>query len=112
MANTVFVGNLSYSVEVLDLQSAFADFGDITEAKVIKDFHTGRSKGYGFVTFTSDNEAQQAVDGMNDKEINGRNVRVNIAKTKSNSNSGFNANRGGQFRHNNDSNYYGNHDRR
>jgi len=89
MSNTVFVGNLSYAVEGQDLLSAFANFGDVTEAKVIKDFHTGRSRGYGFVTFSTENEAQKAVDGMNDKEINGRSVRVNIARNKVN-NGGFN----------------------
>ena len=59
MSNTVFVGNLSYAVEGQDLLSAFANFGDVTEAKVIKDFHTGRSRGYGFVTFSTENEAKK-----------------------------------------------------
>ncbi|MDF2867265.1 MAG: glycine-rich RNA-binding protein 4, mitochondrial-like isoform [Gammaproteobacteria bacterium] len=110
MSNTVFVGNLSYTVEGPDLRSAFANFGDITEAKVIKDFHTGRSRGYGFVTFSTENEAQKAVDGMNDREINGRSVRVNLARNKTASNGGFGQNRGGFNRRNNDS-YHASQDR-
>lgn len=110
MSNTVFVGNLSYSVEGTDLRSAFANFGDVTEAKVIKDFHTGRSKGYGFVTFSTENEAQKAVAEMNDREINGRNIRVNIARNKAN-NGGFNQNRGGFNRRGSNSSYYSDQDR-
>lgn len=91
MSNTVFVGNLSYNVEVPELQSAFATYGDITEAKVIKDFHTGRSRGYGFVTYSCAQAAQRAVEEMNEKEINGRSVRVNIAQNKAN---GYTPNRG------------------
>lgn len=81
MSNTIFVGNLSYSVEVSELQSVFANF-EVTEAKVIKDFQTGRSRGYGFVTFANAQDAQRAVDEMNEKEISGRHIRVNLAKNK------------------------------
>lgn len=105
MSNTVFVGNLSYAVEGQDLQSAFANFGVITEAKVIKDFHSGRSRGYGFVTFSTEDEALKAVEEMNDKEINGRSVRVNLARNKAASNGGFSQNRGGFNRRSYDSHY-------
>lgn len=105
MSNTVFVGNLSYAVEGQDLQSAFANFGTITEAKVIKDFHSGRSRGYGFVTFSTEGEALKAVEEMNDKEINGRSVRVNIARNKVASNGSFGQNRVGFSRRSHDSHY-------
>lgn len=84
MSNTVFVGNLSYAVRAAELQSAFDTFGEITEAKVITDHMTGRSKGYGFVTYSSASDAQKAVETMNEKEISGRNIRVNIARNKTN----------------------------
>ena len=78
---TLFVGNLPYSAETADLESAFSEFEGVTETKVVKDFQTGRSRGFGFVSFDSKEKAEQALV-MDGKEINGRPLRVNIARGK------------------------------
>jgi cold-inducible RNA-binding protein len=76
---TIFVSNLAYAVDTQDLIDAFATFGEITEAKIIKDRETQRSKGFGFVTFIDADQAKDALN-MNGKELHGRTVRVNFAR--------------------------------
>lgn len=76
---TIFVSNLAYGLETKDLISAFSTFGEITDAKIIKDRESGRSKGFGFVTFIDPDQAKEALD-MNGKELHGRTVRVNFAR--------------------------------
>ena len=76
----VYVGNLPWSVDQAGLKKMFDEFGEITEAVVISDKFSGRSKGFGFVTFTSDEDAKKAIDAMNEKEVEGRNLKVNEAK--------------------------------
>lgn len=76
----IYVGNLPYSVDGEKLKELFNEFGDIEEATVISDKFSGRSKGFGFVTFTNDDDAKKAIEAMNDKEIEGRKLRVNEAK--------------------------------
>lgn len=80
MAKKLFVGNLSWGVDNAALEDAFAQFGAIDEAVVITDRATGRSKGFGFVTFSDDAAADTAVDEMNEKELDGRPVTVNEAR--------------------------------
>ena len=76
------------SVEILasstddDLRSAFEAFGEVTSAKVIMDRETGRSRGFGFVEMPNDNEAREAIDGMNQKDLQGRSLRVNEARER------------------------------
>jgi cold-inducible RNA-binding protein len=80
MGNKVYVGNLPFSVDQAALKGMFEEFGEITEAVVISDKFSGRSKGFGFVTFASDEEAQKAVAAMNEKEVEGRALKVNEAR--------------------------------
>ncbi len=76
----VYVGNLPWSVDSDKLKEIFSKFGEITEATVIKDKFSGRSKGFGFVTFASKEDADKAVSEMNEKEMEGRALKVNEAK--------------------------------
>ncbi|MGM0546286.1 MAG: RNA recognition motif domain-containing protein [Bacteroidota bacterium] len=78
----IYVGNLSYKVSDQELEEVFAEFGDVTSAKVIKDRETGRSKGFGFVEMADESEAQEAINELDGAEINGRAVKVNKARPK------------------------------
>ena len=78
----IYVGNLPFSFGQKELQEAFESFGEISEAVVISDKYSGRSKGFGFVTFTNDEEAKKAIEGMNGKEVGGRELKVNEAKPR------------------------------
>ncbi len=80
MGKKLYVGNLSYSVSDSELESMFAEFGQVDSARVISDRDSGRSKGFGFVEMANDNEAQAAIEAMNGKENNGRALTVNEAK--------------------------------
>ena len=80
MGNKVYVGNLSWGIGDNELKKAFAEFGEVTEARVIIDRMTRRSKGFGFVTFATDEEAQKAVSAMDGKEVEGRALKVNEAR--------------------------------
>lgn len=82
MSQKLFVGSLSYSATSDDLQEAFAAFGTVESANVISDRDTGRSKGFGFVEMTSEEEAQAAIDGLNGKDLKGRPVNVSVAKPR------------------------------
>lgn len=79
MSNKVYVGNLSWSAGDDDLATAFGQFGTITEIKIVFDRDTGRSKGFGFITFETADQADTAVEAMNGKEILGRAIKTNIA---------------------------------
>jgi RNA recognition motif-containing protein len=76
------VGNLAYGVSSSDLQQMFEAFGTVQSAQVIMDRETGRSKGFGFVEMGSDQEAQAAIDGLNGKSMDGRNLTVNEARPR------------------------------
>lgn len=78
----IFVGNLAWSVSERDLYDNFANFGQIEDCKLITDRETGRSRGFGFITFTNDNEGQAAIEAMNGKDLNGRPVKVNEAHAR------------------------------
>ncbi|GAB2741177.1 hypothetical protein GCM10027019_21200 [Melaminivora jejuensis] len=80
MGNKLYVGNLPYSVRDQDLEQAFGQFGAVTSAKVMMERDTGRSKGFGFVEMGSDEEAQQAINGMNGQSLGGRSIVVNEAR--------------------------------
>jgi RNA recognition motif-containing protein len=82
MAKKLFVGNLSWSTTDAGLREAFEPFGEVMEAKVITERDTGRSRGFGFVTFTDDEAADTAIQEMNGAEIDGRAVRVNEAEQR------------------------------
>jgi len=78
----LYAGNLSYSMTNESLESLFAEFGTVVSAQVIQDRDTGRSKGFGFVEMADDNSAQQAINGLNEKEVDGRALTVNEAKPR------------------------------
>ena len=80
--NKIFVGSLSWSTNEDTLSSHFAKFGDIEEAKIITHRDTGRSRGFGFVTFGTKDAALKAVEEMDGTELDGRTIRVNLAQEK------------------------------
>ena len=82
MAKKLYVGNLSYETSGSDLQKLFEGFGSVESAQVISDRDTGRSKGFGFVEMSNDQEAQAAINGLNGKEIGGRSLTVNEARPR------------------------------
>lgn len=82
MGKKIYVGNLPFSSNDQSLETLFSDFGTVESAKVIIDRDSGRSKGFGFVEMSTEEEAQAAIEQLNEKEIEGRNIRVNEAKPK------------------------------
>jgi len=82
MSNKLFVGNLSFNMTENDLQDAFAAHGTVTEANLMMDRATGRPRGFGFVTMSTPEEAQKAIDALNGKSIDGRALTVNIARPR------------------------------
>lgn len=76
----VYVGNLPFSFTQKELSEIFSKYGEITEATVITNKFSGRSKGFGFVTFAKKEDAEKAIEEMNEKEIQERTLRVSIAK--------------------------------
>jgi len=79
MSNKLFVGSLSWNTDDHGLRAAFESYGDITDAKVITDRDSNRSRGFGFVTFADSSSAQQAQQEMNGAELDGRTLNVDIA---------------------------------
>lgn len=80
MAAKLFIGNLDYSVTSDDLRQAFSQVGTVVDAVVLMDKMTGRSRGFGFVEMSSDDEAKQAIEKLNGSELKGRKINVNEAK--------------------------------
>ena len=79
--NKLFVGSLPWSLNNDSLRELFAQYGEITEAVVIMDRNTGRSRGFGFVTFAKEEDAQKALE-MSGKEVEGRALVVNMSKPR------------------------------
>jgi cold-inducible RNA-binding protein len=82
MNNKLFVGNLSFNTTENDLQDTFAAHGTVVEANVMQDRATGRSRGFGFVTMSTEAEAQAAVEALNGKAVGGRPLTVNVARPR------------------------------
>ena len=78
----IFVARLNFKTKREDLESAFAQFGQVTSAKIVKDRDTGRSKGYGFVEMSNDEEANKAIEALNETELDGRTIIVKPANPK------------------------------
>jgi len=78
----LYVGNLAYEVTDEELQQLFAQHGAVTSAQIIQDRMTGRSKGFGFVEMSSDQEAQAAITALHGKEFAGRTLTVNEARPR------------------------------
>jgi RNA recognition motif-containing protein len=95
----IYAGNLSYETTDEDLREAFAAFGEVSSARVIKDRDTGRSRGFGFVEMPTDSEAQAAIAGLNGKDLKGRVLNVNEARPRTERRRGEGGGRGGRRRY-------------
>ncbi len=95
MQSKLYVGNLSFETTQSDLESAFGAFGNVQSVNLVTDRDTGRPRGFGFVEMSSDSEAQAAIDGLNDQDLGGRRLTVNIAKPRENRGGGGGGGRGG-----------------
>ncbi|MFT7183761.1 MAG: RNA recognition motif-containing protein [Oceanicoccus sp.] len=82
MSKKLYIGNLSWGVATEDLRTAFEQYGEIEDAIVMTDRETGRSRGFGFVTFTNAEDAEAAVEAMHETELDGRPLTVNEARPK------------------------------
>lgn len=80
--NKLFVGNLAFATTENDLQDAFAAFGTVMEVNLMLDRETGKSRGFAFVTMSSPEEAQKAIEGLQGKNFGGRDLTVNIARPR------------------------------
>ncbi len=100
MEAKLYVGNLSYETTEEDLRELFGQVGTVTDAALIKDRDTGRSKGFAFITMNSQEEAQKAIAEFNGKSLGNRELTVNMARPREeNSGGGYNRNRGGNRRY-------------
>jgi len=82
MSKKLFVGSLSWNTDDHGLREAFAVHGEIVEAIVISDRDSGRSRGFGFVTFEDDEAADKAIAALNGTELDGRTIKVDVAQAK------------------------------
>jgi RNA recognition motif-containing protein len=96
MGKKLYVGNLSYDVTDSALEQLFAAYGTVQSAQVIMDRDTGRSKGFGFVEMSSDQEAQAAIAALSGKESGGRSLTVNEARPREDRGGGGGGGRGGR----------------
>ncbi|KAL9231638.1 hypothetical protein vseg_006839 [Gypsophila vaccaria] len=87
-----FVGGLAWATDDRSLEQAFSQFGNVTDSKIINDRETGRSRGFGFVTFSDEQSMRDAIEQMNGRELDGRNITVNEAQSRG---SGGGGGRGG-----------------
>ena len=78
----LYVGNLSYEMSEENLRTEFAEYGEVQSAKIITDKFTGRSRGFGFVEMNSDDEGKKAMEELNGKDVDGRQLVVNEARPR------------------------------
>ena len=78
----IFVSNLSFRMSQDALRELFENFGEVSSCKIMTDKFTGKSRGFGFVEMPSDDDAQKAIDGLNEKDVDGRNISVSVAKPR------------------------------
>ena len=78
----IYVGNLSFNTSDGSLEDLFAEHGQVDEAAIVLDRDTGRSRGFGFVTMSNDNEAREAIEALNGQEVDGRTLTVNEARPR------------------------------
>ncbi|KAI3815174.1 hypothetical protein L1987_14832 [Smallanthus sonchifolius] len=78
-----FVGGLAWATTDRSLEDAFSQYGEILDSKIINDRETGRSRGFGFVTFKDEQSLRDAIEGMNGQSLDGRNITVNEAQSRS-----------------------------
>ncbi|MBD3179570.1 MAG: RNA-binding protein [Candidatus Latescibacteria bacterium] len=82
MTKNIYVGNLPFSTDDQELENVFAEYGEISSAKVIKDRFTNRSRGFGFVEMENEEEADKAIEELNGSSLEGRTLKVDEAKPK------------------------------
>ena len=82
MAKKIYVGNLSFSTTEESLNDTFAQYGEVISAVIVTDRYTGRSRGFGFMEMQEENAADAAISALDGKELDGRNLRVNVANSK------------------------------
>jgi RNA recognition motif-containing protein len=97
MPKKLFVGSLSWNINDQGLREAFEPFGEITEATVITDRDSGRSRGFGFVTFVDEEAADKAISALDGTELDGRPVKVNVARERSRNGGGGGYGGGGRW---------------
>lgn len=83
MSSNLYVGNLTFNTTTADLETLFSEYGEVTRAQVISDRDTGRSRGFGFVEMATDDAAKAAIGALNGKNVDGRDLTVNVAKERS-----------------------------
>jgi len=103
MSVSIYVGNLPYSTKEDALQKIFSEHGEVTKVQIITDKLSGRSKGFGFVEMADEAEAEAAIKDLNNGELDGRQIKVNLAKEKSDEPRKFSRNRDGGYRDRGDS---------
>jgi RNA recognition motif-containing protein len=94
----LYVGNLSFTTREDELKALFAQYGEVTSVKIIMDQATGKSKGFAFVEMPNKEEGLNAINNLNNKEVNKRNLKVNEARPKEGGNRSFGGGGGGGFR--------------
>lgn len=82
MGNKLYVGNLSFNTTEIAIQDLFSQFGSVSEVLLMQDKFTGRSRGFAFVTMSTDAEAQEAVNKVHGQELDGRQLTVNEARPR------------------------------
>ena len=100
----IYVSNLSFNVRDEDLQEYFAEYGEVTSAKVITDKFTNKSRGFAFVEMPDDEAAQKAIQELDGASVDGRNIGVSVAKPREERSNGG-GNRGGGFQKRSNSNF-------
>lgn len=78
----IFVSNLSFKLQEDALSELFQNYGEVSSCKIITDKFSGRSKGFGFVEMPNDADGQKAIDGLNEQEVDGRNISVSVARPR------------------------------
>ncbi|XP_019454174.1 PREDICTED: glycine-rich RNA-binding protein GRP1A-like isoform X2 [Lupinus angustifolius] len=92
-----FVGGLAWATDSEALEKAFSQYGEILDSKIINDRETGRSRGFGFVTFSSEQSMKDAIEGLNGQDLDGRNITVNEAQSRGSGGGGGGGRGGGGY---------------
>jgi RNA recognition motif-containing protein len=90
MAKKIYVGNVNFATTESSLNNLFSQYGEVVSANIVMDRVTGRSKGFGFVEMAEDSAAQSAIEALDGKEFEGRQLRVNEAQDKPKTSGGYN----------------------
>jgi RNA recognition motif-containing protein len=93
----IYVAHLSWNTTDDSLQNLFAQYGEVTSARIITDRETGRSRGFGFVDMPNDEEGQKAIDTLNDTDFEGKTINVSVARPREERRPRFGNNRGGGY---------------